>query len=56
VALLGAAPVADQRKLQLTALNATAPHTNKVVTGNATREDADKAVANDGRDRSIRGL
>jgi hypothetical protein len=49
VALLGAEPVADQRKLQVTALNATAPHTNKVAAGNTTRDEALKAVANEGR-------
>ncbi len=53
---LGAVPVADQRKPHVTALNATAPHTSKVATGNATREDVDKTVANEGRWRSIRGL
>ena len=49
VALLGAAPVADQRKPQVTALNATAPHTSKDAAGNTKRDEALKAVANEGR-------
>jgi hypothetical protein len=47
--LLGAAPVADQRKPQVTALNATAPHTSKDAAGNTKRDEALKAVANEGR-------
>jgi hypothetical protein len=31
--------VADQRKPQLTALNATAAHTNSAAAGNTKRED-----------------
>jgi hypothetical protein len=48
VALLGAASVADQRKPHVTALNATAPQTSKVAAGNAARDDALKAEANEG--------
>jgi hypothetical protein len=49
VALLGAAPVADQRKPHVTALKATAPHTSNEAAGNATRDDVLKTVANEGR-------
>ncbi len=56
LALLGAAPVADHRKPHVTALNATAPHTNMVATGSAKRDEALKAWANEGLKRSISGL
>ena len=46
---LDAASVADQRKLQLTALNATPPHTSKDAAGNIQREEALNAVASEGR-------
>jgi hypothetical protein len=49
LARLDAASVADQRKLQLTALNATPAHTSKDATGNIQREDALKTVASEGR-------
>jgi hypothetical protein len=41
--------MADPRKPQVTALKATAAHTNKVAAGNHTRDEALKAVTNEGR-------
>ena len=47
--LLGLVPMADQRKPHVTALKATAPHTSSDATGNTKRDEALKAVANEGR-------
>ena len=56
VALLGAAPLADQRKPHVTALKATAPHTNKDAAGNTKRDEVLRAEANEGRELSMSGL
>jgi hypothetical protein len=48
--------VADQRKPHVTALNATAHHTNNAAAGKTTRDDALKTLANEGRVLSISGL